>query len=117
MNALFMNKYGKIFDPTGYGEFDLKCGVIRCINPEYSINQDPVRILRAIRFTVQYGFTIEKQLEAIMYETLPLLLGDITYQWSIMTYILYVCDINKSRALEMFKKFKNKVKGGIHDIT
>lgn len=116
MNALFMNKYGKIFDPTGYGEFDLKCGVIRCIDPERSIAQDPIRILRAIRFAVQYDFTIHKDLEHVMHEKMHLLFNDITYQYGVTMYILFICEFNKAKAFDLFKKFRINIKRRLYDI-
>ncbi len=46
---------GKIVDPYG-GQRDIQIGIVRTINPN-SFSDDPLRLLRAIRFAVRYRFT------------------------------------------------------------
>ncbi len=60
--------FSGIYDLTKEGIKDLKTGVVRCpIDPEITIGVDPRRILRAIKFSIKYGFTIEENLKnAIM---------------------------------------------------
>lgn len=49
--TLFLNEYS---------QYDLKNGIIRtCGDPDIIFNEDPLRCLRAIRFALRYGFTIE----------------------------------------------------------
>jgi tRNA nucleotidyltransferase/poly(A) polymerase len=105
MNSLFMNKHGKIFDPTGFGEFDLKCGVIRCIDPEHSITQDPIRILRAIRFAVQYDFVIDNKLADVMKNYLYMLTTSKAYEFIIHIYISIMKQYNKVKTIEWLRKF------------
>lgn len=66
--ALSLNKedFGKLLDPFN-GIEDLKSGIIRTpLNPDITYSDDPLRMLRAIRFATQLNFTIEKKsLEAI----------------------------------------------------
>ena len=60
--ALSLNKktYGELLDPFG-GIKDLDAGIIRTpLNPDITYSDDPLRMMRAIRFASQLGFTIEK---------------------------------------------------------
>jgi len=67
--AFSLNKsdYGQLLDPFG-GLDDLNKKIIRTpLNPDVTYSDDPLRMLRAIRFASQLNFTIEKNsLEAII---------------------------------------------------
>lgn len=60
INTLLQNlEFNKIYDITGNGINDIKSGIIRCpIDPNIIIGSDPKRILRAIRFSLKFGYTI-----------------------------------------------------------
>jgi len=62
INALFYDiKKQEIIDYVG-GLEDLKKGIVRVIGePSKRFEQDPVRMLRAVRHSVRLGFTIEKK--------------------------------------------------------
>lgn len=66
--ALSLNEqsYGNLLDPFN-GFQDLNAGVIRTpLDPDITYSDDPLRMLRAIRFASQLGFRIEKDsLQAI----------------------------------------------------
>lgn len=56
----------KVFDWVG-GQEDLKAGVIRAIGePEQRIDEDHLRMLRAVRFTARFGFKMDEKLEAAL---------------------------------------------------
>lgn len=60
INALAMDKEGNIVDLFG-GKEDLEKKVIRAVLDPYDrFMEDPLRMLRAVRFSSQLGFTIEE---------------------------------------------------------
>ncbi len=64
INALFYNIHtGEVEDFTGQGLQDLKDGVIRTpLDPFVTFTDDPLRILRAIRFASRYNFKLDEKL-------------------------------------------------------
>jgi len=66
--ALCLNKehFGELLDPFG-GVNDLEKGIIRTpLDPDITYSDDPLRMMRAVRFATQLDFTIEKKsLEAL----------------------------------------------------
>jgi tRNA nucleotidyltransferase (CCA-adding enzyme) len=55
INSIARDETGRIIDPYGGAE-DLKRGVLRHVSPAFG--EDPVRILRAARFTARFGFKV-----------------------------------------------------------
>jgi len=50
-------KNGEILDLTGYGISDMENGIIRTpLDPNIIFSEDPLRMMRAIRFSVRYGW-------------------------------------------------------------
>ena len=63
INALYLDVTGKIIDPY-QGQLDLQNKILRMIgDPSLRLAQDPVRILRALRFALQFNLTLEPSLE------------------------------------------------------
>jgi len=59
INSMAIKNNGKIIDEFG-GLEDLKNGVIKAVgNPKIRFKEDPLRILRAVRFAASLGFEIE----------------------------------------------------------
>ena len=67
-------KNDKIFDICGCAADDLENGIIRTyFDPEFVCKENPLVILRAIKFKVRYGFEIDANLQKAMVENAPLL--------------------------------------------
>ena len=63
INGLYMDDHFKVYDFIG-GENDINKKIIRMIGkPSKRIKEDPLRIIRAIRFSLEFGFTLDKKLE------------------------------------------------------
>ena len=66
MNAIAYNPDQGFMDPFG-GRQDIERGLIRCVeNAEARILEDPLRMLRAARFSSVFGFAIERETQAAM---------------------------------------------------
>ena len=59
-NSLLKNlTSGEILDLTGMGRDDIKKGIVRTpLDPDVIFADDPLRILRAVRFTIKYNWTL-----------------------------------------------------------
>jgi poly(A) polymerase len=77
INALYYDISDfSLIDYTG-GLPDLRAGMLRLIgDPDQRYREDPVRMLRAVRFACKLGFAIERQTEAPLFE-LGHLLSDV----------------------------------------
>ena len=90
INAMYMDNHFQVIDFEG-GLEDLNNRVISMVgNPQKRIKEDPLRILRAIRFSLTYDFTIEQSLEK-----------------AIIASSKYLDKISKDKIRMEFKKFKN----------
>ena len=65
VNALFYDPvHDDLLDYTGCGIDDMRAGVVRAIGePQLRFEEDPVRILRALKLVGQYGFTFDPKTE------------------------------------------------------
>ena len=63
INSLYMRiSDGRILDPTGKGLQDIQKRIISCVDdPERVFREDPLRLLRAIRFASRFGFGIQEE--------------------------------------------------------
>ncbi|WP_246363724.1 CCA tRNA nucleotidyltransferase [Halobacillus locisalis] len=73
MNAMAMGKDQTIVDPFG-GQQAIKDKVIQAVgHPKERFFEDPLRMIRAVRFASQLGFTVESKTEEAINEQAPLL--------------------------------------------
>lgn len=71
INTLLENLHtGEIIDPLGRGRADLEAGVIRTpATPKLTFIDDPLRMLRAVRFSARFGFSIDTETWEAMRES------------------------------------------------
>lgn len=64
-NSLMMDlTTGEVLDITGHGKADIKAGILRTTSdPEVIFKEDPLRMMRAVRFMVQKGWMIDPETE------------------------------------------------------
>ena len=73
INAMAYNDESGLVD-VFEGEQDLEKGVIRCVGNEHDrFGEDALRMLRAVRFAAQLGFSIEEQTKAAVADLAPTL--------------------------------------------
>jgi tRNA nucleotidyltransferase (CCA-adding enzyme) len=60
VNAMALDKDGKMIDPFG-GQADIVSKTLRCVrsNPTECFSEDPIRLLRAMRFVITKGFNLD----------------------------------------------------------
>jgi len=67
MNAMAMGEDGKIIDPFG-GQEDIRLKEIKLVGGPERLMEDPLRMLRAIRFSLQLDFYIDDEIWAFLYK-------------------------------------------------
>lgn len=74
INAIYIDENYVVQDISKIGEEDLFNKRLRFIgNPEKRIKEDPLRILRAKRFIIEYGLFIDEKTKEIIHKNLCLL--------------------------------------------
>lgn len=73
VNALFYDPVAdELIDYTGRGIADIEAGLVRAIgDAKLRFEEDPVRMLRALKLVGQYGFKLERKTETALISTLP----------------------------------------------
>lgn len=73
INALYMNSKLEVIDYVD-GEKDLSNHILKMVgNPDLRIKEDPLRIIRALRFSIDYKLSIDKELDLAIRNSISLL--------------------------------------------
>ena len=101
INALAWNPSEGVLDLVG-GEKDLEDGIIRCIgDADQRFSEDGLRILRALRFASELGFSIESGTKAAIFRQLPLL-GRVSEERKTSELLRLLCGKNVLSVLEEY---------------
>ena len=75
INALFYDPVrSELIDHTGMGLDDIRNGVVRAIgDPHLRFEEDPVRMLRALKLVGQFNFAMDDATENALFDSLPLI--------------------------------------------
>ena len=75
VNALFYDPVrSELIDYTGQGIGDIRAGIVRAIgNPKLRFEEDPVRMLRALKLVGQYDFALDCVTENALFNSLELI--------------------------------------------
>ncbi len=92
-------KTGEIVDYTG-GLEDLKAGVLRVLHDKSFID-DPTRIIRALKFSVRFGFQLEENTRRLQEEYLANINYDVCYK-RIKKEVMETLNLNSQEAFERF---------------
>lgn len=97
INAILLNKEGEIIDYFN-GIDDLNNKIIKCIgNAKDKLTEDPLRILRAIRLSILYNFTLDEEIKNFIIEN-KYLIEKVSY-------------FRKKEELDKILSCKNKING------
>lgn len=96
----------KIYDPTGSAKNDLKRGIIRTIlDPSFVCRENPLVILRALKFKLRYDFKIDSKLKTEMKNNGNLLFSGKYSDKRLEIGRLNVMREDKQGAIKLFKEY------------
>lgn len=128
MNAIAMDKNGAMID-LFEGKSDLKKQIIRSVgDAKKRFKEDPLRIIRALRFSSQLGFSIETntlaQMKQLNKEVETVAIERLTNEWTklfqgtfVQHSIAYVIDIEIDQYMPIFKENRSLLHNLPHPLT
>lgn len=103
INAMYMDEHFHVIDYCN-GMKDINAGVIKTIGrPSSRIKEDPLRIIRALRFAIDFDFVIEKHLDCAIRRHIKLLSK--INQSKIKQDLLKIKSDKKDRIEKIFKEY------------
>ncbi|QFG12906.1 tRNA nucleotidyltransferase [Arthrobacter phage Mimi] len=104
MNAIAMDSSGTLIDPFN-GSEDIQNKVIRLVGGEERLMEDSLRMLRAVRFSVQLGFRMQADLFEFLHDGKHKYLLDVVSRDRIRDELHKAFKINTLETLETLEKF------------
>lgn len=104
MNAIAMPASGPLIDPFG-GVEDIRDKVIRLVGGEERLREDSLRMLRAVRFSVQLGFRLQADLFEFLHDGKHKYLMDVISRDRIRDELHKAFKINTLETLEVLGWF------------
>lgn len=106
INAMYMNDKLEVIDYVD-GQKDLENHILKMVgDPEKRLKEDPLRILRAIRFSLTYNFNISKDLDEAIRNNISLL-QNLNIQ-KIQQELRKIKNVDKELLVEVFDNFSIK---------
>lgn len=103
INAMYMDEHFRVIDYCN-GMKDINLGIIRTVGRSSTrIKEDPLRIIRALRFAIDFDFTIEKHLDRAIRQNIKLLSK--INQNKIKQDLLKIKSDKKERIEKVFKDY------------
>lgn len=103
INAMYIDNNGNVLDYFE-GREDMKSHIIRMIGDPYiRIKEDPLRILRALRFSVLLNYQIERNLKNAIREN-AFLLRKLKYS-KCLNEVKKMMEFNRKKTLEVLKEY------------
>jgi tRNA nucleotidyltransferase/poly(A) polymerase len=112
LNALAEDEEGRIIDLFD-GQKDLRDGILRTpLDPEITMMDDPLRILRALRFSVTKGFSIHPDvLDAMTQPDILEKLEKVVSAERIREEVFKMMKADTVKSLELFREIEELVPG------
>ena len=116
INAMAYNEEVGIVDLFG-GQKDLLEGVIRCVgDPDERFDEDALRILRAVRFSAQLGFEIEKETARSIIRHAEKL-GAVSKERIYTEISKLICSVHAEKISEVFRLgLEDQIAGGFRNV-
>ncbi|MDD3375734.1 MAG: hypothetical protein PHY73_08465 [Candidatus Omnitrophica bacterium] len=103
INAMYMDEHFRVIDYCN-GMKDINTGIIKTVGePSSRIKEDPLRIIRALRFAIDFDFVIEKHLDRAIRRNIKLLSK--INQNKIKQDLLKIKSEKKERIEKIFKEY------------
>jgi tRNA nucleotidyltransferase (CCA-adding enzyme) len=103
INAMYLDKDFKLYDFSN-GLNDLNNNILRFIgNPSIRIKEDPLRIIRAVRFSLMFSLKIEEETYKAIKENISLL--DKLNKDKIKQELLKIKNVQEDEKLSLFNEF------------